>query len=225
MNAQHCPVMVFAKAPQPGQVKTRLIPMLGKTGAAILHKNLLWRSLSTATASGCGPAQLWCSPSAEHPFFRLCARKFRVALFNQCEGDLGTRMGHAFATALSSASRALVIGADSPSLRPADLLQAAGALRDGADAVLGPAVDGGYVLLGLRRFAPELFSDIEWGSGQVLRRTRANLRSLGWRWHELPERWDIDRPEDILRLDTAYPDLSPLPRLGDMPDERRRAFP
>lgn len=219
------PVMVFAKAPQPGQVKTRLIPMLGKAGAAILHKNLLWQTLATASASGCGPVQLWCAPSAEHPFFKLCARKFRLTLHEQCAGDLGARMAHAFASTLTGAPGALLIGADSPSLRPEDLRRAADALQQGADAVIGPALDGGYVLLGLRRHAPELFRDIEWGSSLVLRQTRANLLGLGWRWDELPERWDVDRPEDILRLETAFPDLSPLPNLGNAGDGRVRHIP
>lgn len=222
MSAPDCPIILFAKAPQPGQVKTRLIPMLGKTGAAILHRSLLWQTLTTASSSGCGPVRLWCSPSPEHPFFRRCARKFKVTLHQQCDGDFGARMAHAFATTLARAPCALVIGADSPSLGPSDLRQAANALQQGTDAVIGPAVDGGYVLLGLRRFAPELFRDIDWGSSQVLHQTRTRLRSLGWRWHELPERWDIDRPEDILRLEMAFPELSPLPGLGDTPDERCR---
>lgn len=220
-----CPVLVFAKAPLPGQVKTRLIPMLGKAGAAILHKNLLWQSLATASSAGCGPVQLWCAPSAEHPFFKLCGRKFRLGLHDQCEGDLGARLSHAFEHALSGASSALVIGADSPSLRPDDLRRAADALQQGADAVIGPALDGGYVLLGLQRHTPELFRDIEWGSNGVLHQTRAKLLELGWSWDELPERWDVDRPEDVLRLEMAFPDLSPLPNSGDTGDGRVRQNP
>jgi glycosyltransferase A (GT-A) superfamily protein (DUF2064 family) len=68
------------------------------------------------------------------------------------------------------------------------------------DAVIGPAEDGGYVLIGLRRYAPELFKGVSWGTDLVLKETRERLRVLGWQWHELKERWDVDRPEDMKRL-------------------------
>jgi hypothetical protein len=124
-----------------------------------------------------------------------------VSLHLQQGDDLGERM----ARALSRAMPAIVMGSDCPSLTPADLREAAAALDWGVDAVLGPARDGGYVLLGLRRIDASLFEGITWGTDTVLQETRSRLRSLGWRWHELPTRFDIDRPED-LRL------LSPMPR-------------
>ncbi|RLA31853.1 MAG: glycosyltransferase, partial [Gammaproteobacteria bacterium] len=66
--------------------------------------------------------------------------------------------------------------------------------------VLGPAEDGGYVLIGVRRLSPVLFEGVDWGSDRVLRQTRARLTALGWRWHELRMLWDVDRPEDLMRL-------------------------
>ena len=63
-----------------------------------------------------------------------------------------------------------------------------------------PSEDGGYVLIGLRRYADDLFTEVPWGTERVMEETRLRLRNLGWRWHELPERWDVDRPEDVERL-------------------------
>jgi glycosyltransferase A (GT-A) superfamily protein (DUF2064 family) len=99
---------------------------------------------------------------------------------------------------------ALIMGSDCISLCPADIREAAAALERGADAVLGPAEDGGYVLLGLARASPALFNGIAWGGDRVLVDTRTRLRQLGWRWHELPVRWDVDRPEDLARLGACF---------------------
>ena len=195
-----CRLLVFAKAPIPGQVKTRLIPSMGAMAAASLHKKLVFHSLKTITNSGLGPVELWCTPSAEHPFFKLCAEKFQLRLRKQTDGDIGKRMAYAFDHTLRKVPSALLIGTDCPSLTQDDLKEAAEVLAQGMDAVIGPAEDGGYVLLGLRRFTPELFAGISWGTDLVLEQTRACLQSLGRQWHELKERWDVDRPEDLKRL-------------------------
>jgi glycosyltransferase A (GT-A) superfamily protein (DUF2064 family) len=93
-----------------------------------------------------------------------------------------------------------LIGSDCPALAPRHLRRADKALRGGADAVLAPAEDGGYVLIGLSRFDRRLFDGIAWGSAKVLEETRARLRALGWRWQELETLWDVDRPADYRRL-------------------------
>ncbi|MNC87835.1 2-phospho-L-lactate guanylyltransferase [compost metagenome] len=95
---------------------------------------------------------------------------------------------------------AVLIGTDCPALRPADLRAAARALQAGFDAVLSPAEDGGYPLIGLRRASRAVFDDVAWGSPNVLGQTRARLRRLGWRWKELRTVWDVDRPADVARL-------------------------
>lgn len=123
-----------------------------------------------------------------------------MELHNQPNGDLGRRMAFAFSKTLKRASSAILIGTDCPSLTQADLKEAAEILAQGFDAVIGPAEDGGYVLLGLRHYVPDLFSGISWGTNRVMEKTRLRLRRLKWRWHELPERWDVDRPEDLERL-------------------------
>jgi hypothetical protein len=203
MKTVNCRLIVFAKAPIPGQVKTRLISLIGATAAAALHEKLVFRCLTTAVDAGVGPIDLWCAPTIRHPFFTRCSKEFRVELHRQPDGDLGRRMGWAFRKTFRRASSALLIGTDCPSLTQGDLTKAAEFLVQGIDAVIGPAEDGGYFLLGLRHYDPLLFTDISWGTESVLDQTRARLGRLGWRWHELAERWDVDRPEDMERLTLA----------------------
>jgi len=200
MNTAGCRIIVFAKAPVSGRVKTRLIPSLGPSGAASLYRQLVFRALSIAIDAKIGPVDLWCTPSAGHPFFRRCVRKFSISLFDQTAGDLGARMAHAFRETLRLASTVVLIGTDCPSLTSDDLRAAASVLRRGVDAVIGPAEDGGYVLIGLRRYTPELFTGISWGTGSVLRETEERLFGLGWESFRLSEHWDVDRPEDVERL-------------------------
>ena len=195
-----CHLIVFAKAPIPGQVKTRLIPSMGATGAAALHEKLVLHCLANAVDAGVGPIELWCTPDTGHPFFIHCAMEFQIKLHTQPDGDLGRRMGCAFSEILKRASSALLMGTDCPSLTQIDLREASEAFVRGMDAVIGPAEDGGYVLLGLRQYNPEVLTDISWGTESVLNQTRCRLRTLGWRWHELSERWDVDRSEDKERL-------------------------
>lgn len=193
-------LVVFAKAPQTGRVKTRLAPLLGEAGAARLHARLVERSLATATAARCGRLELHCAPRMRHPFFSAMARRHALRLRAQGRGDLGARMCRAFERTLRTADAVVLIGADCPALRPGDLRAAARALRAGADAVLAPAEDGGYALIGLRRISPGLFDDIAWGGPGVLAETRRRFARLGWRWVELRTLWDVDRPEDVARL-------------------------
>lgn len=193
-------VIVFAKAPIAGQVKTRLIPALGAASAAALHARLLERALTTATSAGVGPVELCCAPPCEHPFFASCRDSLGIELTAQAPGELGLRMTRALAGALSSASRAILIGSDCPALRVDDLRGADRALRAGNDVVLMPVADGGYALIAVRRLDPRLFAGIEWSTRRVMAQTRARLGGLGWKWTELPSRWDVDRPEDLVRL-------------------------
>lgn len=190
-------IMVFAKAPIAGAVKTRLIPALGADGTAALHAMLTRHCIATAVAAQLCPIELWCSPDTNHPFFTQCSKDYGVTLWEQQGNDLGARMAHAFDTVLQQNPYAVIIGTDCPALTSQDLRTALDTLRDGFDAVIGPAEDGGYVLLGLRKAVPLLFEDIAWGSGAVLALTRERLKRLQWRWHELAPRRDVDRPEDL----------------------------
>jgi hypothetical protein len=193
------PVLVFARAPVPGEAKTRLVPVLGAEGAATLSARLARRAIDTAFAAALGQVELWCAPDAKHPFFAECTRRYPLVLLEQGDGDLGARMARALESALSNHPRAVLIGSDCPALAPEDIAAAAGAL-EAHDVAFVPAEDGGYVLIAARRTDPRLFDAIPWGGGQVMRRTRDRLRELGWRWVELPSRWDVDRPGDLDRL-------------------------
>jgi len=199
--SSNCRIMIFAKAPTPGRVKTRLIPALGESGAAQLQRQLIERTLRVAVAAGLGTPELWCAPDPDDSFFAVCAKRYGISLRPQGEGDLGMRMARALESALAAGSPGLLIGCDCPALTPAYLREAAAALAGGNDAVLGPAEDGGYVLIGLARSQPaQLFQDIAWGSASVMQETRTRLARGNWRWRELPLLWDVDRPEDLRRL-------------------------
>ncbi|MBA2350745.1 MAG: TIGR04282 family arsenosugar biosynthesis glycosyltransferase [Burkholderiales bacterium] len=193
-----CRILVFAKAAVPGRVKTRLIPALGAETAAALHESLLDHTLATALAAAPNAVQLWCAPSHLHPFFQRYSQ--RCALRSQIPGSLGDRMAHAFAAALRCTDRAIAIGCDCPALTALHLREAAALLKTGHDAVMTPAEDGGYVLLGLTRFSSVVFERIAWSTETVLAQTRNRLQSLGWRWHETTPLWDIDRPCDYARM-------------------------
>ncbi len=196
--------LVFAKAPVPGKVMTRLIPELGAEGAAWLHETLVRRTLSTVVEARAGDVQLWCSPTTEHGLFHELRTSHGIPLFSQKGVDLGERMHNAMELALADAGAAVLLGTDCADLTARDLRNAADALTGDCDAVLGPAADGGYVLIGLRRPAPELFKDIAWGTSRVLESTRKVLQRSGMRWLELEVRHDIDRPEDLHRLPVQW---------------------
>lgn len=192
-------ILIFAKAPLPGQVKTRLVPLLGTVGAARLHSAMVAQTVQRVQAAALAPLQLWCAPSAAAPLFDALKQTGPLELCEQHGADLGARMLHAFTAALQSAEVAVAIGTDWPALDPGVIATALQRLQQGDDAVLGPAEDGGYILLGLRRVDTRLFEDIAWGSAQVLSQTQERLRQLQWRWSELPMSWDLDRPVDFER--------------------------
>ena len=193
-------LIVFARAPVPGQAKTRLAAAIGAEAAARLHARLVERALATAIAARAGAVELHCAPDAKHPFFTRLAARYGVTLHAQGRGDLGARMHRSLARALRGARAAVLFGCDCPVLSARDLRRAVRDLLAGADAVFAPAADGGYALVGLRRRAPALFSDMPWGSARVMSTTRKRLRALGWPWRELREVWDVDRPQDYARL-------------------------
>jgi rSAM/selenodomain-associated transferase 1 len=190
-------VLVFTRTPVPGRVKTRLIPAIGAEGAANLHRAMLRRTVATATAAAVGPVGLWCSPAVEHPCIAQMQREFGLDVQRQRGADLGERMHHALRTRAGDAAGAVLVGTDCPFLEVGDLHLAAAILRDGDDAVIGPAEDGGYYLIGVRDSDMAVFSGVRWGSDHVAAATRQKFRDLGWRWRELATRRDVDRPEDL----------------------------
>lgn len=189
----------LAKAPTAGHVKKRLQPPLSATQAVDLHMALVEH---TVRALGVGETvnyQLWVEGDTSASAFQHCLRLGANALCRQPDGDLGQRMRAICEQALATAPAVILIGSDCPALEHTYLQAALQALHQ-VDAVLGPALDGGYVLLGLRRCSAELFSGIDWGSELVLAQTLEKLDELGWRYCLLPALADIDRPADLQLL-------------------------
>ena len=184
-------IIVFARAPVPGRTKTRLIPRLGAWGAARLQARLTRHALATAIAARCGGVEL--HGTMRHAFFVSLGGTFVM----QRGDDLGARMYRALAQARRPA---IIIGTDCPELRPADLRRAMRWLRGGYEAVLAPAKDGGYALIGMRRVSPAFFEGIRWGSETVYAETARRLSTAGWRWRALRTVWDVDHPADLDRL-------------------------
>ena len=194
-----CAVIVMAKAPLPGLAKTRLIPALGAAGAARVAGRLLERMVLQALAAGLGPVDLCVAPDAAHPCWAAWAQHPGLHLSQQVDGDLGQRMAAAFSRVLQQEAGALLVGTDAPML-DADYLRQAAAALSTHDAVLGPATDGGYVLIGLNRPQPSLFADMRWSHDQVLADTRQRLATAGLRHAALPALHDIDEPADLVHL-------------------------
>ncbi len=195
-------ILLFAKPPVPGRVKTRMIPQLGKGGAARLYQHMLRHMWRITNAGLLCPVQLWVTAEPEHPFFAALPGLQDPRL--QQGADLGARMHHAASTALRHCEQVLIIGGDCVSLDSSYLAQALDTLRSGNDVVIGPAEDGGYVLLGLRRADVPLFEAMPWGASDVFRQTGERLTAAGVRWQVLPERWDVDQFPDLRRVPPAW---------------------
>lgn len=192
--AEPVAIAILTKAPVPGFAKTRLIQALGAEGAAALQGKLISRAVASACAAKLRPVTLWATPDEAHPLFRTLRQEFGVKLARQPEGDLGLRMHTACKT-----DPTIVIGTDCPALTPDDLVLAAATLGH-YDAVVIPAEDGGYVLIGLRKPQPAVFSNMSWGTAMVMDQTRQRFRSQNLTWRELPTLWDVDTAEDLDRM-------------------------
>jgi uncharacterized protein len=186
----------MAKHPVAGRVKTRLAAVLGPVLASDLQRAFVLDLAERLVDLDAAVTWAYWPPSA--PFAALLPG---VRCRPQRGRDLGERLAAAIADELDAGAPAvLAIGADAPHL-PADRLrEAALALAGGADVVLGPADDGGYYLVGLRRAAPTLFAGIDWGGSRVLGTTLVRAAASGLRVHLLPRDFDVDRPADLARL-------------------------
>ena len=190
-------LIIFAKAPVVGQVKTRLCPPLTPDEAASLHGSLVLDLLERCQAlNGCDRIMAG-SPTADHPFFGAMKTRFKVPIWEQVGEDLGARMAHAFRSAIGSRYQsAIIIGTDIPGITAPLITTARKALHD-HDLVLGPSVDGGYYLIGLRKPVPELFVGIPWSTDTVCSLTREKAQALGLSVKMLPVLRDLDTIEDL----------------------------
>lgn len=198
-------LVIFAKAPIPGQVKTRLCPPLTPDEAATLHGSFVLDTLErtkTAVARLKLPFDryLACAPSSTHVFFKIMEERQGVRLIDQVGDDLGARMQQAFETMFAGGyRRVLIVGTDVPTL-PFDHYKQALALLETNDLVLGPAFDGGYYLIGLKRTAPDLFTGIPWSTDQVLKLTQEKAAKLGLKISLLSPWRDVDTIDDLQAL-------------------------
>lgn len=189
-------IVIFAKAPVPGRAKTRLIPALGEIGAARLAQRMLLRTVDEAVAAGLAIPELCATPHPHDPDWAPFLPAARIRCTDQGEGDLGERLARAARRVLLLGERLLLIGTDCPALDRHKLRAAAAALAD-HDAVIHPAADGGYVLLGLRRFDPSLFEGIAWSGPTVGADTIGRIGALGWTLWTGETLSDIDEPADL----------------------------
>jgi rSAM/selenodomain-associated transferase 1 len=196
-------LIVFARCPELGRCKTRLIPVLGERGATAVHEALVHRTMSWMEypiAENVSVEIQYAGDDLEN-LRLLCGNVARVVTFRpQQEGALGQRLSNAFSTAFQEgASKVAIIGTDCPQLTHVLILKAFVALENN-DVVIGPATDGGYYLVAARGHFPELFADIAWGGAKVLDDTLTRASSSQITVELLEPLADVDRPEDVTLL-------------------------
>lgn len=194
-------VIVFAKAPRLGTVKTRVAKDIGNAAALVVYKALLERTFDALEPLE--NVEIVYTPDDAGATFEAFARHTTWSLRPQGPGNLGARLSRAARVTLRSGRRPIFIGADCPTIQTSDLQSAANALTT-RDVVIGPATDGGYWLIGLARWIPEVFADIPWSQPNTLETTRARLATVNASVAYLDEKSDIDTLEDLRR----HPDLT-----------------
>jgi hypothetical protein len=195
-------LVVFAKAPRLGEAKTRLYPLLGPVAATEFAVCLVRDTFALARElhSRCPGLHLYLAYTPDLASFSA-APPLGFSAFEQRGDSFGARLGTAFAHLLAAGYAAVVaIGVDSPTLPPAAIEEALDKLSAGTDVVIAPADDGGYGLLGLRSFKPELFAGIEWSTSRVTSQTVENAGALGLSVGWLDPCYDVDVPADFARL-------------------------
>lgn len=190
-------LIIFAKAPVAGNVKTRLIPDYSPDQANIIHQQLLEYTVAGLNQIGGVDVQLHCSPDQNHNFFQYLKSQYNIKLLDQSTGDLGQKISTALFNSLLDYKKAVLIGADIPAIDK-KYIQWAFTKLDRNETVIGPAEDGGYVLVGLTKPQLSMFDGIEWGSADVLQQTIARMAP------DIPllldTLWDVDRVEDVERF-------------------------
>ncbi len=199
-------LMLFAKHPRAGDVKTRLLPDCSAEQAAQIASRLIETTVELATSYWPGDVYLYGSPDATHDLFLQLKRDRRVHLRPQASGDLGAKMAAALVEGIARSHSAAVMGCDVPQCPGAVLAHAYARLIQGHE-VIGPAHDGGFYFLGLQCFDPELFAGIDWGHAEVLQETLTRADLLDRRFEYLPELRDIDTWDDLLAVAETFPPL------------------
>ena len=194
-------IIIFAKSPQPGFAKTRLIPALGAEGAAKLAQQMLSHTLSEALAADIGTVELCSTPKIDDIAWQGISLPLGIEITDQGEGDLGARLARAAECAIENAGSILLIGTDCVEMSATLLREAAQSLYE-YNAVIHCTADGGYALLGLKRYSALLFSDMPWSTDAVASTTIARIGQLGWSLHVGQLLHDVDAPQDLKYLPT-----------------------
>lgn len=194
MNA----LIIFAKTPVKGKVKTRLQKNLSQTNVLKLYKEFLFQTVYTAKKVRNCKKIIACYPDENHPYFKTLAMKFGFHLIKQHGSDLGNRMKNAITELLNNGyKKAVIIGCDSPTL-PKEYIEKAFNVLNKKSLVIGPSCDGGYYLIGVRGVAPPIFNNIKWGTREVLKETLKRIpKKMLPSFHLLPFWYDIDTNEDL----------------------------
>jgi uncharacterized protein len=196
-------LIIFTKAPIAGQVKTRLIPSIGVDKATKLHKYMLEQTVNKASRLNDINCELHCAPNTDHHFFATLSEKYNIKLVVQQGADLGEKMANAMNVTLETCSQCVIIGTDCPMMSESYLHQAFEQLVD-SDIVLGPAEDGGYVLIGSKIFDAQLFANVNWSTPEVLKQTLKNINHLQLKYHKLDTLSDVDTDKDLDHLSTQF---------------------
>lgn len=186
----------LAREPVPGMVKTRMLPELSPEQACELHRELVFWTARILTGAGLGCVELHVTGNPRSPLFAQCEGLGVSAVLPQLGKHLGERMYRALEQGLERYSKVILVGSDSPQITR-DYLAGAIESLDNTEVVLGPAEDGGYVLIGVNSLDPRWFEEMEWGSNTVFAETVERFEASGTSWQPLPVLQDIDRPEDL----------------------------
>ncbi len=190
-------LLIFAKSPRAGRVKTRLAAAVGHKAAVRLATRFITDTAARLAGRGFMRTEFWCTPTPHSPVFAALRFRSPLRFRTQVGDDLGRRIFFALRHGLQQAEFVVIVGTDCPALDRRYLHQACTALRSGAALVIGPALDGGYVLLGSRVAEPQLFRGIPWGGPKVLQTTLQRARRLDHRVVLLDPLADIDRAADL----------------------------
>lgn len=199
-------LILFAKQPIPGQIKTRLQPAYSPEKSAEIAAFMIRATVEVAISAWPGDVTLCVWPGTNHLLFHQLAREFKVHLAAQAQGDLGAKMLHALRGGIRRGGSAAVMGCDVPHCGWDMLDQANGWLAAGRN-VLGPTDDGGYYLIGLQEARQDLFDGMPWGSERVLETTLARAAKLGVEFDQLNRLRDIDTPDDLWLVAQKYAPL------------------
>ena len=192
-------IIIFAKEPVAGHVKTRLARDIGDAAALGIYQKMVNETIEMASQSSLAKLELYVSGDFQHPLFQSIAEQQGIQVNLQQGCNLGERMFSALNQSLADASYSILIGTDCPVMSADYIEQAFHTLEQGQDIVIGPAEDGGYVLIGASRVEACWFNNIDWGSQRVLEQSRQALISSATNFQELQPLWDIDQLTDLQR--------------------------